>query len=269
MIAQKPIITSHLGRQVVLGRRHVSPRVLGPRRALAARLLTSLPAPASARDWIAAAERQAGGGDLGVMLNDQLGDCTIAAVGHAAQIWTANHGPMVTPTDGQILNGYETVDGYRPGDPSTDNGGVEEAVLAAWQDPGVAGSKLDGWVPVNPQNIDHMRKVIERYGVAYVGVALPKTAQDQAVWTLAIGGGPDAEAGSWGGHAVVLGAYDQQSFDCVTWGHRQKMSIDWLLAYCDEAYAPLCGGLWCGAGGMSPVGDTAQQLRADFDAVAA
>ena len=260
--------STHLGRDVVLGRPRVSPHVGGPRRLKASALLASLPAPASSRDWIKAAEAQCNG-DFGVMKNDVLGCCTIAdGPGHDTQIWSANNGAMITPTDDAILAAYESVDGYVAGDPSTDNGGVETDVLGAWQR-GIAGFvMLDGWIPVNPQNLDHVRKAIERYGVLYIGVALPLTAQDQAVWTVDIGGAARAEAGSWGGHAVSISAYDSTSFDVVTWGRRQKMSVDWFLAYCDEAYAPLCSALWCGTDGKSPLGDTAQALRADLAAVA-
>ena len=261
-----PPTATHQGRTVRLGRRHVSPPVVGPRRLLARQHLESLPPPAPTRDWIAAATAQAPGGDLGMMLNDQLGDCTCAALGHAVQIWTANTGAMVTPSDSAILKAYETVDGYVPGDPSTDQGGVETEVLGAWQR-GLGGlNKLDGWIPVNPQNLDHVRKAIERYGIVYAGVALPKTIDSQDVWTVDLGGGPNAEAGSLGGHAIVIGAYDESSFTCCTWGRAQRMSVDWFLSYVDELYAPLCGALWCGAG-TSPMGDTVPALTVDLQAV--
>ena len=66
------IRSSRLGRDVVLGRRHVSPHVGGPRRLKATRLLASLPAPAASRDWIAAAAAQCGG-NFGMFLNDSRG----------------------------------------------------------------------------------------------------------------------------------------------------------------------------------------------------
>jgi hypothetical protein len=259
----------HLGRPVALGRPTVSPHVGGPRRLKAAAMLASLPAPAASRDWIAAAAAQCGG-EFGMFLNDSLGDCTIAdGPAHDTQIWTANNGTMVTVPDATVLAAYETVDGYNPADPSTDQGGIETTVLAAWQ-AGIAGfAKLDGWIPVNAQNLDHVRKAIERYGAVYAGVALPLTAQNQDVWTVDLTGGAQAEAGSWGGHAISISAYDSTSFDVITWGRRQKMSVDWFLAYTDELYAPLCSALWCaGPGGLSPLGDSATTLLGDLAAVA-
>jgi hypothetical protein len=260
-----PISIVHRGRKVILGRRAVSPRVLGPTRMLATRLLASLPDPAPSRDWIAAAEKQAGG-SLGEMLNDRIGCCTISGVGHAEQIWTANTGAMVTPPDSAILKGYETVDGYDPKDPTTDQGGIEADVLMAWKSKGIAGSKIVDWIPVNPLNHDHVRKAIERFGLVYIGISLPKTIQSQHVWTVDISAGADAEAGSLGGHCVIVPAYDQASYDAVTWGERQKQSIDFWDSYVDECYAPLSDA-WC-PGGLSPLGDTLVSLRANLAAVA-
>jgi hypothetical protein len=261
------MIHSHLGRTIALGRPHASPRILGQRRLSAMKKLEAFPVPSETRDWIAAAEKQCEG-DFGEFLNDELGICTLAdGPAHDTQIWTANNGTMVTVPDSSVLAAYEKICGYDPSDPASDQGGVETNVLAAWQS-GIAGfAKLDGWIPVNPQNLDHVRKGIERYGCLYAGVSLPKTILNQNVWTVALGGGPDAEAGSLGGHAISFSAYDQSSFDFVTWGRRTKMSLDFFLSYVDELYAPLCGALWCPTG-VSPMGDTADALRADLQAVA-
>jgi hypothetical protein len=264
--AQKPVISTHRGRKVVLGRRHVSPPVVGPARLMARRHLESLPPPAPARDWIKPAA-DLFGGNFSMFLNDQLGDCTIAdGPAHCSQIWSAAWGKKAVVSEAAVKRAYETVCGYVDGDPSTDNGGIETEVLGAWRR-GIEGfARLDGWIPVNPANIDHVRKAIERYGVVYIGVALPLTAQDQTVWTVDLGGGARSEAGSWGGHAISLSAYDQSSFDTITWGQRQKMSIDWFLTYCDEAYAPLCGTLWC-PNGASPLGDSVAALTTDLQVI--
>lgn len=255
------------GRIVKLGRRARSPHIGGPKRLAARRLLDSLPPAAPSRDWIKAAMAQATNGSLGEMLNDQLGCCTIAAKGHATQIWTANRGTMVTPEDSAILAAYETIDGYKPADPSTDQGGIMVETETAWQ-AGIDGiSKIDDFIPVNPDNLDHVFKAIERFCGIDIGLSLPKTIQGQAVWKMALGAGADAEAGSLGGHDVFVGAYDQarQILTCVTWGEPQDMTVPFFLAYCDEAFAALCE-LWC-AGGASPLGDTVSGLRADLTAV--
>jgi len=86
--------------------------------------------------------------DWGMMVNDQLGCCTIAAVGHAVQTWTANSSRELTVPDSTILEYYEKWDGYNPANPSTDQGGVELDVLNDWRQGGFDGVSLDAYVAV-------------------------------------------------------------------------------------------------------------------------
>lgn len=261
----------HRDRPVKLGRPLVSPHVMGPKRLMAGRLMASLPAPAAERDWLAAAFRaakDAGAADLGVMHNDTLGDCTIAALGHAVQTLSANTGTMATPGDDVILAAYEAVDGYVDGDASTDQGGVETTVLQAAQR-GIANLiRIEAWIPVDPRNHDHMMKAVERFGGLYRGISLPETIQQQpTAWTVDIGAGAAAEAGSLGGHAVWTAGYTaSRGLKTCTWGYEVEESWDFNDAYCDEAYAFLCG-IWV-PDGVSPLGDKASALMTDLSAVA-
>ncbi len=67
-----------------------------------ARYLTEVLPPApSSRDWTPAVSA------WGMMLNDNLGDCTIAALGHAIQVWSANRYREITLPDTAILAAYE------------------------------------------------------------------------------------------------------------------------------------------------------------------
>jgi hypothetical protein len=96
-----------------------------PRTLQMANYLEVLPTIPPAQDWTAKATP-----NWGMMLNDKLGDCTCAAIGHFIQAWTANAGPheIVLP-DQTILKTYEAVTGYNPKDPSTDRGAGEVGVL--------------------------------------------------------------------------------------------------------------------------------------------
>lgn len=261
MSTQTPIVSTHRGRQVVLGRKRVSPHVLGIARVKSTELLDSFPRAADARDWIQAAADQCNGA-FGMGLNDKLGCCTITdGPYHNTQIWTANNGTMVTPPDSAILKAYETVDGYDPADPSTDQGGVEAEVVAAWKR-GIDGfAKLDLFVTISPTNLEHVFTGVERYGAVYAGVALPLSAQDEAVWQLDMSDPAKAAPDSWGGHAITWSAYSraQKNLRCITWGMEQGASLDWQGAYCDEARALLCSTLWC-PNGKSPLGDLVATL---------
>ena len=65
---------------------------------------------------------------------------------------------------------------------------------------------------------------------------LPKSAQSQEnAWTVT--SGPDAAAGSWGGHCVNLVGFSATGPVCVTWGRLMPMSWEFFASYCDEAYA--------------------------------
>jgi hypothetical protein len=87
--------------------------------------------------------------DWGMMLNDRLGCCTISAVGHAVQTWTANAlGRELTVPDSTILEYYEKWDGYNPADPASDQGGVELDVLNDWRQQGFGGVSLDAYVAI-------------------------------------------------------------------------------------------------------------------------
>src|ERR1035438_1443098 len=62
----------------------------------------ALPPPPAAADWTK------GITSWGLMMNDTLGDCTIAGVGHAVQVWTANTSGIVTVPDPTIESDNET-----------------------------------------------------------------------------------------------------------------------------------------------------------------
>jgi hypothetical protein len=222
-----------------------------------------LPAPPPVADW------SKGITSFGMMLNDKLGDCTIAGCGHAVQVWTANAYSESTIPDAAILSAYEKWDGYNPGDPDTDQGGVELDVLKNWRKQGLAGHHILGFVDPAVTNLEEIKQSIALFGGVYIGVSLPVTAQKQDVWDVApgylSGSNPDAEGGSWGGHCVYVCAYDQDGFTCITWGALKKMTTAFWRAYVDEAHTILGAG-WIKAN-KAPSGFDVQQLRADLNAI--
>jgi hypothetical protein len=141
-------------------------------------LTPALPPPPPAADWTK------GIASWGMMLNSALGDCTIAGVGHAVQVWTANTGSMVTVPDPTIESYYEQWDGYVPGNPGTDNGGVELDVLNDWQKTGFAGHALLAFADPEPSSLVEIQQSIALFGGVYIGLALPLTAQTQEVWDV-------------------------------------------------------------------------------------
>jgi hypothetical protein len=192
-------------------------------------------------------------------------NCTIAGVGHAVQVWSANAGGEITLPDAIIESYYEKWDGYNPGDPGTDSGGIELDVLTDWRAQGFAGHALFGFADPAAANLEEIRQSIALFGGDYIGLSLPLTAQKQEVWDVAPHGGSKAEPGSWGGHCVFVPAYDASGFTCITWGAPKKMTLAFWEKYCDEAHT-LLGQDWLTAKG-SPQGFDQAQLQADLNAL--
>jgi len=222
-------------------------------------LKPTLPPPPPAKDWTNNIL------DWGMMMNDKLGDCTIAGVGHAVQVWSANLGKEITVDDNTVLSYYENWDGYNPADPSTDAGGIELDVLNDWHKNGFSGHALLAFATPKVSNLDQIRQSINLFGGVYIGLGLPITAQTQDVWDVVPKGGANAKKGSWGGHCVFVPKYDQHGFTCITWGGLKTMTVPFWKKYCDEAYT-LLGQDWINEKG-SPSGFNQTQLQADLGSI--
>jgi hypothetical protein len=222
-------------------------------------LTPALPPPPPAADWTK------GITSWGMMLNDTLGDCTIAGAAHAVQVWSANAGAMITIPDPTIQSFYEQWDGYVPGQPNTDSGGIELDVLNDWQKGGFAGNMLLAFADPKPASLVDIHQSIALFGGVYIGLSLPLTAQTQDVWDVEAKGGAKAKPGSWGGHCVFVPKYDQHGFTCITWGQLKTMTLAFWKKYCDEAHTLLSQN-WISAKG-SPGGFDQAQLLADLKAI--
>ena len=162
-----------------LGRLHrtYDPRVPHMSALLAGQTLT--PPPASV-DWTKGMPA-----NLGMMLNDTLGDCTCAAVYHAMQVWSFNGaGQMVTQPDSDVEKLYIQADGYNPRVPGEGPGGNEQHVLtyllqqgAPIGPTGAASHKIAAFVEVDPRNLDDVKRTINDCGLAYIGFNVPQSVQ--------------------------------------------------------------------------------------------
>lgn len=201
------------------------PAKLDARRLKLAHYAIGLPEPPEQIDFM---DRWVG--DIGMLANDFYGDCTIASVGHATQALG-----LYLPSDEVVLNYYSRWCGYVPGDPSTDQGGIEVDVLNQWRKEGFNGHKLLAYADPPIANTKIIRQAIAALGGLYIGLSLPVSAQEQDVWDVVQG--PDAEPGSWGGHAVYAHGFNPTGPFCITWGERKQMTWAFWLKYTDEAHA--------------------------------
>lgn len=227
-------------------------------------LSAALPAPPAYADWSRGFTF-----DWGEMLNQNLGDCTIAACGHAIQTWTLDNGRLVTVPDSAILRSYEQSCGYNPADPSTDQGGVEVDVLNYFRTTGVGGHQILAYVDPDPGNALHIKQSVYLFGGVYIGFNVPQSAMDQfnagQPWTPIPNDG-----GIVGGHAVYVCGYNSQYLVLYTWGTRTSMSWDFWSdpRYVDESHTLLSQD-WTTRGGIGPNGINMTALQADLAAVTA
>jgi hypothetical protein len=234
--------------KVKLGKR--APKI-DPRTLRLAKYLSpsTLPAPAASVNWYK------GVTSFGEMLNSTLGDCTCAAIGHAVQVATLNNQYIgeITPTDALILSLYEKSCGYNPRDPNSDQGGVIVDVLnyvrqnPPWQHNQHRRHPLELYAYADPdsRDINHVKLAIQWFATVNIGLQLPVTAQAQTgnggTWDVVgnVWNDANSQPGSWGGHSVIVSAYDDVGPTCITWGMLQKMTWKFFLAYTDESHALL------------------------------
>lgn len=178
------------------------------------------------------------GADWGMMLNDQLGDCTIAGLGHFIMACVINNGKQVTIPNASILKRYSDWCGYVEGQPATDQGGVELDVLNSFRKDGIEDAdgkihKALAHVLVEARNHQHVKACVDMFGGAYFGLEMPSMWQTMDVWKLSYSDG-DATPGSWGGHCVVAEAYDDDGLTIITWGMKKRLTWDALDVYGDD-----------------------------------
>jgi len=211
--------------------------------------------------------------NVGMMLNDTLGDCTCAAVYHAQQVWTFNTSKMVTQPDGDVEELYIQACGYNPKVPGEGPGGNEQHVLTYWLNTGAptgpkgaTREKLTAFVEVDPRNVDDVKRTISDCGVAYIGLNVPQSVQPPgepppAVWKYV-----PSDSKIIGGHAVVLAGYSSAGARLISWGQYYTMTWEFFAEFVDEVYA-LANIEWINAKGTSPGGFTLSQLESQMAAL--
>jgi hypothetical protein len=178
----------------------------------------------------------------GMMLNDQLGCCVIAAKFHALQAFIMSEIDKsvrqeligtIHPSDSLILRYYEDWAGYVDGNQKTDNGMQISAALEDWVKQKLAGYELLGYAQPSPSNLLHINQTLNLFGAVDIGLQLPACWQNAKVWDAE----PNVDTpGSWGGHDVVILRHSPGLYKVVTWGYLQDLTEDGFQWACDEAH---------------------------------
>jgi hypothetical protein len=217
--------------------------------------------------------------NLGIMLNDTLGDCTCAAVyhAHAIQVWSFNAAKqIVTEPDSDVEKLYVLACGYNPRVGGEGPGGNEQHVLTYLLNKGApvgpSGQnrhKIAAFVEVDPRNIDDIKRTIAQCGVAYIGFNVPAfllpppPARPPSVWDV-----QTTNTSIVGGHAVVLAGYDANGARVISWGSYYTMTWRFFGKYVDEVYA-IADSSWVEQTGKTPGGLSIAELEQQMKALAA
>jgi hypothetical protein len=225
---------------------------LGPR-------LTGTPTPPAAANW----DRPVKAWPM--YANDQYGDCVWAMIGHTIQTWTANASTEVDVPVEALLKGYADVTGFRPDDPSTDQGTVMQDAFSYWRKSGVAGHKILAFAEVDHRSLVELESAVALFGEVLLAIDLPDSAMGQfdagQPWDVVYG------AQSEGGHAICSARYDTGNksapWTVITWGREQPVTTRFLSKYLREAWIAVAPE-WVAANGTTPSGLDLHGLGEDF-----
>jgi hypothetical protein len=198
--------------------------------------------------------------DWPMYANDQMGDCTCAAIGHMIQRWS-----LSATGEQTVISQDDIVAYYRHLSPQ-DTGAAIANVLSYTRDVGLVGHKIEGFISVSVSDPRMVKLAAWLFEGLDIGVLLPRTAQGRASWDV-VSGTPDARPGSWGGHSVNVVAVDDTGVTVVTWGKLLHMSWDFWATYVDEAWAILPDDFAAYATKNSPEGFDLESLRKDLRAL--
>jgi hypothetical protein len=144
-----------------------------PRIKLAAHLNMTSPPPACAA-WEGVPE-------LGMLGNDQYGDCVFAGNGHLVQALSwFGQGTESAVGEEEVLAEYSRVTGFDPADPATDQGASVQDGLADLRRNGLAGVKLAAFAELDVTDLDAIKTACAQLGPLSAGVNLPVIAQERS-----------------------------------------------------------------------------------------
>lgn len=208
--------------------------------------------------------------------NDNLGDCAIAMMFHAAAVFTANAtGVAYHVALAQIIAAYSKVGGYVPGDPSTDNGCMLSDVFNYWKTVGLPnGEKILGVISINASNWNDVMASGFLFENHCFGVGLPDhyvnpfPAGSGFTWGKAGPSIPNNGHAFLGCGGVASGANAGVKID--TWGLLGTFTPDAIAAYAGpsgggEMYSVITNDMIAKGQAKAPNGVAWGDLIAAFD----
>lgn len=205
---------------------------------------------------------------LGMLGNDQYGDCVWAGAAHETILWNEEAVAVVDFSDQSVLSDYSAVTGFNPKDPNTDQGTDVQVAAAYRQKTGVLDAqgkrhKVGAYLALKKGSQAEIMQAIYLFGAVGIGIEFPGSAMDQfnagEDWTVVKG------AKIEGGHYIPGVSYDPEFVYVVTWGKVIRASWAFIKKYMDEGVVYLSPEML--VAGKSLEGFDLAQLQADLAAI--
>lgn len=177
------------------------------------------------------------GVDLGMLGNDQYGDCVWAGAAHETMLWNKEAGNNVAFTPANALSAYHDVTGFDPENPSTDNGTDMQLAAKYRQDTGLLDAtgtrhKVGAYLALDKGNKKEIMQAVYLFGLVGIGIEFPSSAMSQFSagqdWTVVKGSTIE------GGHYIPGVTYDAKFVYVITWGKVIRASWAFIKKYMDE-----------------------------------
>ncbi len=182
--------------------------------------------------------------DWQMLGNDTVGDCAVAGPFHGIMLWAAITGRTVNVNTSCTLAAYSKITGYDPSQYNpltksnpTDQGSNVEDVAEYWRtvgltDAGGVNHKIDGYVALEPGNLDELYYAMYLFDAVGIGVNFP------AEWMAAFNQGSTWERlpsySVEGGHYILGTGRVSGYIDTITWGRQQLLSPAGYQQFNDE-----------------------------------
>lgn len=210
---------------------------------------------------------------IGMLGNDQWGDCVFAGVGHSAEA-TSFYGQAqeVVVTTEQALAGYSAGTGFDPaagppGDNPTDNGATLQEGYDYYHRTGFGGVKADAFGFLDHTNTNQWQQAVAQLGPILLGVGVGQAEEvafdNGTPWDLQPGRHAAEE-----NHAVLLcGYYATGNYFVYTWGGLQAVTQRWFRGAVYEAWASVSKGWVNKMTGRDPFGVNLVTLGQEYTAI--
>jgi hypothetical protein len=176
---------------------------------------------------------------LGMLGNDQYGDCYWAGSAHEHILATSSVGVGAKFTTAGVLSDYGHATGFNPATGAGDNGTDMRSGAKYRQKTGIIDAKgkrhkIDAYFNVTPGNLTELLVAAYVSIAAGVGIEFPGSAMDQfnagKPWSVVKGSSVE------GGHYIpAIGK--ETNVELVTWGAYQGMTTGFFTKYNDETHA--------------------------------